>query len=173
MEVRFTLKDEMGASHKYEVTLHPARKGSLLRARLGALVAEPLAMMVYEVVRVGNVQQAIAVMLASLASDDQLTNPGKRAEIDAKRAEIMALVDPAKLAVAVKNALLSLPEDLVFALFEHVTRDGIRIGTSGFEDEFDAAYAANYTELEAALWEVVKANRFLSLPAIFSVNSPA
>lgn len=171
--VKFVLKDENGASHKYEVALHGARKGSLLRARLGSVVAEPVAALVYEVMRVGDIRQAAAVLMASAAPDASLVDPSSRATLDAKRAEIMALVDPGKLGTAVKNALLSLPDDLIYALFEHVKRDGIPIGISGFEDNFDDAYAANYTELESALWEVVKANRFLSLPAIFSASKAA
>jgi hypothetical protein len=164
----FKLKDEDGGTHTYVVTRHGARKGSLLRARIAALVAEPIAALIYEAAKLGDIRKAVAVVVASLAPDSDLTDPSARAELDRQRAEVLAIVNPSALATAARNALISLPEDLIFALFEHVTRDGIPIGADGYEDTFDLVYAGNYVELESALWEVVTYNRFLSLPAIFS-----
>lgn len=64
-------------------------------------------------------------------------------------------------ALAKAIARADLP-DLRQRILAHTTRDGRPLKD---RPHFDAAYQGNYGELARALWEVVKLNRFLPLPA--------
>lgn len=72
---------------------------------------------------------------------------------------------------SIAQALESLPEmiskidaPLIDAILKHTNRDGVPLmmKPGPVNLNFDAAYTGNYGELALALWEVVKANRFLS-----------
>lgn len=152
--VRFTVKDREGVSHAYDCTLHPATEGQKVMWQLVALCAAPLAGAVKGLLPLIDQvkgQGGLAGLLDSSTAIDQLKGG-------------LASIDFAAIGEDVKRSLLTAPmEKLVEEVLSRTLRDDKPLATRG---TFDDAYSGNYGELLSALWEVVKANRFLSLPGM-------
>ena len=75
--------------------------------------------------------------------------------------------DLSAIGPALGSALLGLRDlGLIHRILAHTHRDGKPLAGGGASvAHFNSAYQRNYGELLAAVWEVVKYNRFLSLPA--------
>jgi hypothetical protein len=136
--VSFIVYDEDGNPHEYTVRKHPATEGRMIALRLLGLGIEPLAGLL--------VPMALAAVRGGGASS-------------------AITVDGLAQAVASLPAMISqIDAPLIDAILKHTNRDGVplmmRPGPVNLN--FDAAYTGNYGELALALWEVIKANRFLS-----------
>lgn len=145
--ISFTLADADGKTHTYEVIPHPPTEGSRIMWVLVGLGAEPL----------GRLAKGL------LGSADLKS---LRATLDAPDGvgKLLAAIDPAELAGDIRRSLATVPLDRLGAdILSRTSRDGKNLANSL---NFDAAYVRNYGELLRALWEVVKANRFLSLPGM-------
>jgi hypothetical protein len=71
--------------------------------------------------------------------------------------------DAGKIGAALRTSLQSISLELIRDVLSTTMRDGMMIAAEG---AFDAAYERNYAELDAAIWEVINYNDFLSLPGI-------
>ena len=131
----FTLADADGAEHVYTI-IAPHK------AQAGAAIMFELS---------GMLAGPLAPLLAGLVGKSG-------ADLDA----IGAAVGP-----ELGKAIVGLGDlRLVHRILTETLRDGKQLGPSGAPlANFNEAYQRNYGELLAALWEVVKYNRFLSLPA--------
>ena len=147
----FRLKDRTGKEHVYETTAFRLIPGSAVRAQIAAVVAEPLLVAFYEVMKAGDLRS----LIASVA--------------DGSAASALSNVDPARIGGSLRTALQALPASMLPAILENTFRDGQMLSV---EDNLDEAYERNYGELDAAIWEVVQYNGFLSLPGI-SLTSAA
>lgn len=140
----FELNDGQGQAHRYTCALHPpSRDGVALALDLAALGLEPVARLAQGVLKDAKVESVQALL------DDKT---------------LFERLDLAKVGADLRAALL-MPQaaTLPRRLLSNTTRDGKDLGT---DFAFDEAYAGNYLELAKALWEVVRANRFLPLPGI-------
>lgn len=63
---------------------------------------------------------------------------------------------------ALRDVLRDVPDDLVERLLANTVRDSVPLNTA---DARDKAYSRNYREEERALVEVIRYNRFFTLPA--------
>lgn len=154
--VKFVVKDYAGKPHEYETTLVPSSLGCDIHRQLMACVAEPVLVAVYELMRTANAD--LAAKAAKQAT--------KEGVVDA--ISLMEGVDAGRIGAAARTALNSLPTQLVRMILSMTSRDMVPLR---MDAAFDAAYTANYGELDMALWEVVQANRFLSLQDILSLST--
>lgn len=163
----FTLKDRAGNRHEYVVAPHDPDSGFVLSCQLMAAVSPPILAACYELVRTGDAQTAFAVVVASLAANDDEHPPTPEAL--EKRAAILDKIQPERILPAIREALNSIAPELVRSILSRTTRDGNALSNAGY---FQSAYTANYGELRAALWEVVDNNGFFSLLDILPAQTP-
>jgi hypothetical protein len=142
MEHVFTLTDADGNPHTYAVTRHRGSEGYGLAQLLLGLVLEPLAAAAGPPIVAAVTRGGLGVVL-----DDPA---------------ILAALDLAGLARALRGSLLGLSDATIGSILRYVNRDGKPLIGEGNRPTgvFDAAYAGNYAELGAVLWEVVRYNRF-------------
>jgi hypothetical protein len=145
--ITFTLTDADGKTHTYEVIPHPPTEGSRIMWSLVGLGAEPLGRLIKGLFAAGEIKNLRAALDAS-------DGVGK----------LLAAIDPAELAGDIRRSLATVALDkLGRDILSRTSRDGRNLAN---DLHFDAAYTRNYSELLRSLWEVVKANRFLSLPGM-------
>lgn len=170
---KFTLLDEWGKPHTYETTAFRPSQGGKLRTRVASLLVQPIAAAFYEISKGGDLAglRDLAVITTGAVTDaNNIPIPAG----DPRLAQLQALatdkikgwmseIDPSRIASAARDALRDMPEELPFQLLEHTLRDGDAMFA---QQNFDAAYERNYSELDAAIWEVVQFNGFLSLAGI-------
>lgn len=136
-EHNFTITDDDGQPHAYTVRLHPASEGRILALQIGAMGVE-----------------AFAGLLVTAAL----------AAVRGKNPMDVITADQLTVAIAsLPKVIQAITPQMIDALLKHTDRDGRPL--MGRPD-FDAAYSGNYGELSLALWEVVKANRFLPVSRI-------
>lgn len=155
--VSFVCPDEDGVEHKYETTLFKPSEGVTFAKMLLGAVSPVVAKVFQELIRNGgHAGQAIALGKAVLdpANDPQ--------GVDLLEGD----VDMASIVLAAQDAIRSIPDETARALLKNTTRDGKPLSLDQY---FNEAYIANYAELFLAVWEVVMANRFLSLQAILRI----
>ena len=146
----FTLADADQRVHTYECTLHPATEGQQILWALVGLASGPLA----------NLLKAAVPLLDLFKGRNVAAVLEDPAALDSLKASLGGL-DFGSIGQSLRLALASASmPDLVASILSKTTRDGKAL--SG-RIAFDEAYTGNYRELGAAVWEVVKANRFLSL----------
>jgi hypothetical protein len=144
--ISFTLTDADGGAHRYEVTPHNALEGQRITYTLLRLGAEPLGRLVQT-----GLQNA------------GLLDGGLRSLLDdpAALGRLAAGIDFAAVGADLQKSMGSMPmEALTLDLMAHAVRDGKQLRSPL---HFNAAFTRNYMEMLRACWEVVKANRFLSL----------
>jgi hypothetical protein len=138
----FTLSDADGAEHHYQVVLHPPEQGQRILWALVALGGEPLGALLGGVVG--------QLVLGDKTIGDL---------VDSSVEDVLGEVDWSAVGRNVSEAVrrTDMPT-LSKALLAHTVRD-----TKQLRDptNFGAAYQANYGEMLQALWEIIKANRFL------------
>lgn len=143
--ITFTVHDEDGNPHVYTMRLHPATEGRMIALKLAGLGIEPFAgvLVSFALASVRGAPTSSSVDMASLSSAIEGL-PGVIAKIDG---------------------------NLIDALLKHVDRDEVPLmmRPGAVNPNFDAAYAGNYSELAMALWEVIKANRFLPVSRILKM----
>lgn len=141
----FSCPDAQGNSVQYTGILHPWNEGLVVSTRLMAAGLDGLASAVRFKELLEAITQDRAVDLKSLA---------------------MQAVEPGQILAGLKNLLLS-PDGpkLIGAILRYSTRAGVPLEKAGAVDL--SPYRGNYGELWVACYEVIVANRFLSLPGIF------
>jgi hypothetical protein len=165
---KFSLPDRAGSPQSYTVTEHDPDRGFVLSCQIGSLVSGPALMAFYELVRTGDARTALAVVAASFAASDEENPP--TADAMRQREAIMAKIQPDRIVTAIRESLNSVPPELARALLEQTSRNGKPLSDP---DVYREAYARNYGELRAALWEVVAYNGFFSLQDILDASSRA
>ena len=152
--VTFIAKDYAGVPHEYETMLFDPSEGVELYQQVTAAVGEPIAVLVYEYTRTGNADLAAEAAKAT----------GTRGIAD--MIEYAGDVDAGRIGRAASNAIRGLNPNIARRLLSKTYRDKAPLANPPC---FDDAYCANYTEMSMALWEVVKANRFLpSVDTLFA-----
>lgn len=139
----YVLHDHDGKAHQYMTVLHGATDGLGIVMVLLSMAGGP------------------GGQLVRGAMKHYLEHGGF--EFDKGAEEMLTIVDWG----AVGNDLAAMmirrdAKPLIRAMLKNTHRDGKQLADSLV---FDAAYQANYFELWAALWEVLKVNNFLSPPA--------
>jgi hypothetical protein len=132
----FTLEGSDGEPHEYTVTCHGGKEGMKLMLTFAAMASEPL----LEAVRFFARQQESG-SLGDVEIEDILDN-----------------IDLERVGKSLRTSLLELDPDLLHELFAKTTRDGDPLSK---DYVFDEAYAGNWSEWRAALFEIVKLNGFL------------
>lgn len=127
------IADDDGAVHAYTIRLHPATTGRVLALRIAALGLVPLA----------------EVLVSALVAGVRGKAAAEAISPDALQRGLSEL--PAAVGRLADNPAL------ISDLFAHVERDGVPMSV---RVHFDAAYTGNYGEMAAAIWEVIKVNRF-------------
>jgi len=141
--IEFSLPDGDGVAHRYVLVPHGATDGERIVWQLVAFGAEPLA----------RLAQALFLLegatLRSMMDDPTaLKRMGER-------------LDTSALGGDLKRSITTMPmAEIRAALVSRCTRDGKQLSNPA---HYDAAFSRNYGELGRLLWEVIKANRFLSL----------
>lgn len=141
MDITLHLTGPGGQTQLYTVTRHRGSEGMGICRQLLALVVEPLASGLGPVAAAAFATKGVGA----------LDNPA-----------VLAALDFGALSRGIKAALLGLPDALVLAVLRYTNRNGKPlVGPDGRATAaFDEAYAANYDELGAALWEVCRINGF-------------
>lgn len=148
----FTLTDGDGAVHQYEVVLHPPTEGQRVMWTLLSHLVAPITGLL------GGL-----VPLLELSRGRKISELLDDPEAMQRFGEVLAEVDFGKLTATLQAALAAPEMDrLVLQILSRTSRDGAPLAN---QLQFDEAYAGNYGELLSAVWEVVRANRFLSPPA--------
>ena len=165
---KFTLKDRNGNVKRYEVVAHDPDEGFALSCQVGGLLSGPLLAVFYELARTGNARMAYAVVVASLAAADEANPP--TAEQMQQRALILEKIAPDRISSSIRAALNDVPVSLARRILCKTSREGRPL----LDDEsFNDAYARNYGELRAAIWEVIDFNGFFSLQDILPSSGQA
>lgn len=158
-EHTFTCTDANGDEHHYDVAPHRGSEGAPLALMLLSLVVEPLATGAGPVAiqGLGKTKGKGKAALAEL-----LTDP-----------DLLAELDLAALSKGVRTAMLGLKPALLYNVLRYTNRDGKPLVSNALQPTslYDAAYARNYMELGAALWEVAKWNGFF--PALSTIADGA
>lgn len=143
----FTLQDGEGRQHEYEVQLHPPTEGMEIMWQLIALGAGPLG-------------SAIKGFLTNAAGGGTFSLRGMMDDPEGL-SKLAGAVDFAAVGNDIAAAVMKANRAaLVRAILCKTSRDGKRLESVL---AFDEAFVGNYGELIRAIWEVVRANRFLSL----------
>jgi hypothetical protein len=155
VNAQFVIKDADGNDRRYEVTPHNAVQGQAIMWDLVALGAEPVARLADSALKS---EEVVAGLASALASG------GVGKLLDGGAVELLGGIDLGAVGADVKRAIVSMPmQRLTRDILRHTTREGRALSD---DTVFGLAYQANYGELLRAVWEVVKINRFLSLPGI-------
>ena len=132
----FVVRDVDGAPHTYQLTFHPAGEGQVLMFELMAMLAPP--------------GSALGAMLADGSAG------GSAFDVD------LATIDWTAAGREIQAVLASkATPELTRPLLAYAVRDNVPVSAV-----FDRVYRANYGEMLGALWEVIRANRFFSLPGM-------
>lgn len=148
-ERTFTLSHADGTQHQYVCQRHRGSAGLALCQKLSGAAIEPL---------VAGLGPVLLVLVKSLGIDG-LKSLSLEMVLD--HPEILDAIHPEKLAVSMREALMSLQPGDAYSILEFTNRDGKPLANNGQATQsFDEAYAGNYLELARALWEVCTHNRF-------------
>ena len=136
-EQTFTINDDDGIPHSYLVRLHPASDGRVLALQIGAMGVDVFA----------------GLLVTAALSAVKGKNPLDTISTDQLTAALAGL----------PKVVNSITPAMIDAILKHTDRDGRPLMA---RIEFDHAYSGNYGELALAIWEVIKANRFLPVSRI-------
>jgi hypothetical protein len=129
---QFTLEDSEGESHTYQLTLHSPLDGGLKI-----------------------VNRLVTVLSGPLVKVIRTFVDGN-VGLDSEMTEVLSNIE---LEDEIKSCISEMDEDMIHEIMKKVNRDGEDLDK---EHAFNRAYRGNYGELMEAVWEVVRANGFLS-----------
>lgn len=122
--------------HKYTVIPHKTREATRLVMDIYGALSGP----------------GLQLIVSLAEARDELS-------LDSDVSEALELIDSEKLGTQIKSALTQLHEDQVRELFSKTTRGDKDLSNDGI---YDDVYAGNWGEWTQAIYEIVRANGFLS-----------
>jgi hypothetical protein len=153
---QFDLTDAAGTPHRYEVMPHTPTDGWEVTSLILAAIIDPVA----ETALPALLQLLPDVIRAGAIQDKE--KGGRRFELAALLDNDMLLERLGALRFdgagpAIKRAVRALDMPTIRRILRHTTLDGKALSK---DLNFDTAYAANYTEMMQAVWEVCRHNAF-------------
>lgn len=161
MDRTFELTDRDGKTHKYDVALHPADEALPLVGKIAAIGIPVLLSTIGSVMEDAETLQSI---VGAVKGDGSAL---------AKVAKIAGSIDVTSIAAEMRGALDSsgfapLVRDIVKYTLRHDWESGAMRGLQS-DNDFNAAYTANYVELRNAVWRIGVVNGFFQeLPSLSS-----
>lgn len=153
----FQLSDRSGAKHDYRVEPHPGGPGAVLALRVQSLATEPLVEVVHTLASAPGLQELASALKDGSDKDsgELLANAAGSLLGELGSLDLTAVSKALSAMLGAKDGL-----QLVKDILSRTYRDGKPLSEAM---NFDAAYQANYWELQQAVIEVVRFNGFFPL----------